>query len=131
MKKLIAATLLSVSLCASQTGGAWASTQTHFPPPVSSAGTDVGSQSWLTVEVLIAGILLLLLIEWDEKMRENDRKVEDITEVCDFYEENREGDEKMLGFLGDQLWDARSCSHLFDSDGYDIDKNGNRIWPKN
>jgi len=41
MKKLIAATLLSASLCISQTGGAWASAQTHFPPPVSSEWEDV------------------------------------------------------------------------------------------
>jgi len=109
MKKLVAATLLSASLCVSQTGGAWASTQTHFPPPVSSERTDVGTQSVPVITVFVAGVLLYFLMEWEEKMKKEweEGEPKDIYEVCDFYEKYN----KELGLkdLIEQLHNAGEC----------------------
>jgi len=63
MKKLFAASLLSISLCVSQAGGAWASTQTHFPPPMTSEGADVGAQSAL-VEGVIASLIAAIIMKY-------------------------------------------------------------------
>jgi len=46
MKKLVAATLLSASLCVPQVGSAWAGNQVNFPPPVTDEETDIAPQGF-------------------------------------------------------------------------------------
>jgi len=135
MKKLFAASLLSISLCVSQTGSAWASAQTHFPPPVSSEGVDVGAQNLIVegvIVILIAEIILYFLLPaLDKTLSGNDE--EDMGKVCDFYEEYRENydiwNHDYMKDLGDKIWDSKECGYLFDVHGNDFDEKGQcYIW---
>jgi len=60
MKKLAAATLLSISLCVYQTGSDWASNQVDFPLPVTDEGGMLTRRFTLLVEIIIADILKAL-----------------------------------------------------------------------
>jgi len=134
MKKLFAASLLSISLCVSQTGSVWASTQTHFPPPVSSEGTDVSPQMAPIVEIIIAGLILAgilkaLEVAWDMW---NDDKHKNAQDICDFYENYRETYRDVLTELGDNIYGSGFCPYLFDKYGNDIDSEDEcYIWEPN
>jgi len=134
MKKLFAASLLSISLCVSQAGGAWASTHNNLPLQVNSEEVDIGPQNAIVAGV-IAGLIVaiiteLIIPEIVDWLSGND---DDIYGACDFYEEHRTDydtwSHPYMQELGYTLWDSRKCDHLFDEQGNDFDEYDNcYIW---
>jgi|GEM_PF-2055838 len=134
MKKLFTATLLSVSLCASQVGSAWASVQTNLPSPMTPERINVEPQNALAVGIL-AGIISGIIVAYGlpyllSKLSGDDDK--DIYKACEFYEEYRTHDgiwqHDYMHDLYAKVRSSGKCDDLFDERGEDIDKHGCYIW---
>jgi len=134
MKKLFAASLLSISLCVSQVGGAWAETSKKLSPTQVSDEIEASPDNPVVVGVLVIVIaeiiVYFLLPALDKALTGNDDQ--DIGKACEFYGEYRthEGiwDYDYMHVLYDEVWRSSACSYLFDEDGLDVDKHGCYIW---